>query len=227
MLRIFIGVDPRQPVGFSVLASSLYRHSSLPVAISPLVLRQLPMKRRGLTEFTYSRFLVPYLCGFEGPALFLDADMVMRGDIAELFYHFDPSVAVQVNKEQPAFEWASAMLFNCGKCQTLTPEYIADASHPMFDFAWAESVGSFPKEFNHCVRYAEPNPQAKLFHYTEGLPCWKETSGAEEDVHWEREHKVMNSTVRWQEMMGNSVHAMRTLERLNRNSALAGVPYGT
>jgi hypothetical protein len=217
-LRIFIGVDPRQPVGFSVLASSIYRHCSLPVSITPLVLRQLPLKRRGLTEFTYSRFLVPYLCGYKGHALFLDADMVVRGDIAELFYLADQSVSVQVNKEQPEFEWASAMLFNNAKCQSLTLDYIENPSHGMFGMEWAESVGSFPKEWNHCVRYAEPNPEAKLFHYTEGLPCWKETSGAPEDVHWEREHKIMNSTVRWQEMMGGSVHAQRTLERLKNAS---------
>lgn len=218
-LRIFIGVDPRQPVGFSVLASSLYRHSSLPVSITPLVLRQLPLKRRGLTEFTYSRFLVPYLCGFRGSALFLDADMVMRGDIAELFYLLDTRASVQVNKEQPEFEWASAMLFNCANCELLTPAYIEDPKNAMFDMRWADhGVGSFPKEFNHCVRYAEANPAAKLFHYTEGLPCWVETSGAPEDIHWEREHKIMNSTVRWQEMMGNSVHAQRTLERIKNAS---------
>lgn len=217
-LRIFIGVDPRQPVGFSVLASSIYRHSSLPVAITPLVLRQLPLKRRGLTEFTYSRFLVPYLCGYKGHALFLDADMVVRGDIAELFYVADQNLSVQVNKEQPEFEWASAMLFNNARCQNLTLDYIENPAHGMFGMEWAEDVGSFPKEWNHCVRYNEPNANAKLFHYTEGLPCWNETKGAPEDIHWEREHKVMNSTVRWQELMGNSVHAQRTLERLKNAS---------
>lgn len=218
-LRIFIGVDPRQPVGFSVLASSIYRHSSLPVSITPLVLRQLPLKRRGLTEFTYSRFLVPFLCGYKGHALFLDADMVVRGDIAELFYLADPNVSVQVNKDQPEFEWASAMLFNNSRCQKLTLEYIEDPAHGMFGMEWAaDGVGSFPKEWNCCVRYSEPNPNGKLFHYTEGLPCWNETKGAPEDVHWEREHKIMNSTVRWQEMMGNSVHAERTLKRLRNVS---------
>lgn len=218
-LRIFIGVDERQPVGFSVLASSIYRHSSLPVAITPLVLKQLPMRRRGLTNFTYSRFLVPYLCGYRGTALFLDADMVVRSDIAELFYLADQNVSVQVNKEQPEFEWASAMLFNNTKCQLLTLDYIENPKNGMFGMEWAsDGVGSFPKEWNHCVRYMDANPSAKLYHYTEGLPVWNETRGAAEDAHWEREHKVMNSTVRWQELMGNSVHAQRTLERLKNAS---------
>lgn len=58
-LRIFIGYDHRQAVAYNVLQFSLYRRSSRPLAISPLVLPTLPMKRQGLTPFTFSRFLVP------------------------------------------------------------------------------------------------------------------------------------------------------------------------
>jgi len=36
------------------------------------------------TEFTYSRFLVPYLCQYEGKAIFMDCDMLCLGDIKEL-----------------------------------------------------------------------------------------------------------------------------------------------
>ena len=36
------------------------------------------------TEFTYTRFLVPYLCGYQGKAIFIDCDMLCLGDIAEL-----------------------------------------------------------------------------------------------------------------------------------------------
>ena len=38
----------------------------------------------GSNTFIYSRFLTPYLCGFDGWALFADGDMVCRADIAEL-----------------------------------------------------------------------------------------------------------------------------------------------
>lgn len=213
-LRVFIGYDPRQPVAYTVLAHSIARHSSLPVAITPLILKQLPIKRRGLTEFTYSRFLVPFMSGYVGHSLFLDADMVVTGDIAELFYHADNKVAVQVNKDQPPFEWASAMLFNNNLCRTLTTHYIEDPDNVLFDFKWTEHVGSFPREWNHFVRDADPNEPAKLFHFSEGIPVWNETKGAPEDAHWLKEHKIANSTVRWQELMGNSIHAERTLKRL-------------
>lgn len=211
-LRVFIGYDPRQPLAYNVLQHSIARHSSLPVQITPLILKQLPIKRRGLTEFTFSRFLVPYLCQYKGSAVFMDADMVVKGDIAELFEHAGMN-AVSVNKEQAPFEWASVMLFNCGACLRLTPEFIDDESNKLYDFAWAPSVGEFPSDWNHCVGYEEPR-EAKLYHYTQGLPCWSETSDLPESAHWEEEFRAANATVSWMELMRGSVHAKHVLRRL-------------
>jgi hypothetical protein len=78
---------------------------------------------------------------------------------------------------------------------------------------WAETVGAFEPEWNHCVGYAEPKP-AKLYHYTQGLPCWYETSGLPEDEHWHREREEMLATVSWKELMATSVHARPVLQRL-------------
>ena len=125
MLRVFIGYDPRQPVAANVLADSIVMHASKPVSITALSLKTLPIKRRGLTVFTFSRFLVPWLCQFKGRALFLDADMVVTGDIAELFDMAGLN-AVSVMQDHQRFEWASAMLFNCGACLRLTPDFIDD-----------------------------------------------------------------------------------------------------
>jgi hypothetical protein len=211
ILRCFIGYDERQPLAFNVLQHSIARHSSKPVAITPLILSQLPIKRRGLTAFTYSRFAVPYLCNFKGKALFLDADMAVTGDIAELFA-LETMDAVSVMQDQPEFEWASAMLFNCGACRMLTPEFIDDTKNKLFDLAWAPYVGKLPPEWNHCVQYAEPKA-AKLYHYTMGIPCWPETAGAAEDEAWNDELEAMQHTVSWRELMGTSVHAKPTLQR--------------
>ena len=38
-----------------------------------------------LTDFTFSRFLTPYLCDFEGWALFMDCDMLVLDDLAALW----------------------------------------------------------------------------------------------------------------------------------------------
>lgn len=209
-IRVFVGVDERQPVGLSVLQHSIVWRSSRPVAIQPLILSQLPIKRRGLTSFTFSRFLVPWLCDYQGHAIFMDADILVRGDITELMHAATMEHDVQVMQDQPRFEWPSVMLFNNARCRTLTPEYIDNTDNKLFDLAWAQSVGSFPKEWNRCVGYQDGG-EAKLYHYTQGLPVWPETRGNfPEDELWVDEHRKANGTVSWAELMGNSVHAPLT-----------------
>src|SRR5689334_10766418 len=87
MIRVFIGYDSRETVAYGVLAHSINRHASQPVAIAPVMLGQLegvfqreknPLQS---TEFSFSRFLVPYLCGYQGWAVFMDCDMLVREDI--------------------------------------------------------------------------------------------------------------------------------------------------
>lgn len=211
-LNVFIGYDPRQPLAYNVLQHSIVRNSSRPVSITPLILSQLPIKRRGLTEFTYSRFLVPWLCDFSGQAVFMDADIVVTGDISELF-DYENMNAVSVMQNQQKFEWASVMLFNCGACKRLTPEFIDDTKNQLFDLAWAPYVGSLPDEWNHCVGYQKPK-DAKLYHYTQGLPCFYESKGLPEDQAWLQELKVLTHSVSWKELMGKSVHAEHVIRRL-------------
>lgn len=138
--------------------------------------------------------------------------MVVQGDIAELFDQAGMN-AVSVMQEQPKFEWASVMLFNCGACLRLTPEFIDDEKNKLFDLAWAPHVGAISPEWNHCVGYQEPK-DAKLYHYTQGLPCWPETVGLPEDAAWQQEQELLNATVDWKTLMGKSVHAEHVLRRL-------------
>ena len=140
--------------------------------------------------------------------------MVVTGDIAELFASEDLTAeggfhAVRVNKDQAEFEWPSAMLFRNAKCTKLTPEFIEDRSNQLFDFKWADSVGSFPAEWNHCVGYAPTRLDAKLYHFTKGVPVWRETRGYPEDNIFYDAMKHMLYTVSHQELMGNSVHVQK------------------
>lgn len=206
MLRIFIGYDPRQPVAAQVLAHSIYHNASVPVSITFLTLKTLPIERRGLTEFTFSRYLCPYLCGFHGRSLFLDADMLVTGDIAELFA-LGTEDPVCVVKNRQRFEWPSMMLFNNEKCQNLTPEFIESQKPQLLE--WAESIGSLPSEWNHCVGYDEPRSDPKLIHFTAGIPVWPETKDSEHAGLWQAYFMQSNSTVSHEDLMGTSVHVRR------------------
>lgn len=181
---------------------SIEGRSSQPVAITPLLLDQLPIKRRGLTDFTYSRYLVPHLMGYQGTALFMDADMLVDADIAELFALADPRCAVQIVMGKQRFEYTSLMLFNCAECKVLTPEFI-ESGRPQ-DLDWGQ-VGELPSEWNHCVGYDEPK-DAKIYHYTAGVPAFPETQVLGAVDIWRDELRAACSTVSWNDLMGCSVH---------------------
>ena len=151
MIRIFIGYDPREAVAYNVLCHSIQARVTEPVAITPLSLKNLGdlmwRERHDLqsTDFSFSRFLTPYLCGFEGWALFMDCDMLVLDDMAKLWQLRDDQFAVQcvkhdhvppeerkfLDQPQTKYEkknWSSVMLFNTAKCQALTPDYVNTAS---------------------------------------------------------------------------------------------------
>ena len=218
-LRIFIGYDDRQIPASSVLIQSILNTCSKPVALTPLVLPALPIERAGLTPFTYSRFLTPWICDFEGWALFMDNDMLLIGDLAELFDCADDRYAVMVNKSLDPFEQSSVVLFNCGHSanRVLTPEHVDDPDQcpNPHGFDWLdeqtrdELIGTFPTEWNHTVGYDKPRDDAKLVHYTMGTPAHPETESCEYAEQWHTVFDQTLSLVDWQGMMGQSIHAVR------------------
>ena len=52
------------------------------------------------TEFSFSRFLVPHLCNYEGWAIFMDCDMMVVDDIKNLWNLRDNKYAVMCVKHQ-------------------------------------------------------------------------------------------------------------------------------
>ena len=112
MIKVFIGYDENETVAFHVLAHSIMRHSSQPVEIVPVVKSQMSSfykRERAViesTDFSFTRFLTPYLCGFEGWAIFVDCDMLVTSDIAELWALRDDKYALMCVKHdyQPVGE---------------------------------------------------------------------------------------------------------------------------
>lgn len=218
-VRIFVGYDPREALAFSVFAHSVHKRASIPVSVQPLMLSQLrgvfQRQREPLqsTDFAFTRFLVPYLCDYDGWALFCDGDMICREDIAELWALRDASKSVQVVKrpEQvvddpvkflgqiqtayPRKNWSSVMLFNCAMCRVLTPEYVEKASGlDLHTFAWAmheNDIGDLPAEWNHLVSVDAPNPAAKLVHFTLGMPFFHGLRECEYASEWRAERDAM------------------------------------
>jgi hypothetical protein len=218
MIRIFIGFDSRETVAFHVLAHSIHARASQPVAIAPLMLSQLEgvltRERHALqsTDFSFSRFLTPFLSGYEGWSLFMDCDMLMLEDVAKLWAMRDERCAVMVVKHehtpretvkflgepQTRYEkknWSSVMLFNNARCGALTPDFVNTASGlELHQFKWLETetlIGELPSCWNHLVGYDAPRPDASLVHYTLGGPYFPEYAGCEYADAWREECRSM------------------------------------
>jgi lipopolysaccharide biosynthesis glycosyltransferase len=217
-IPIFIGYDPREAIAFHTCVNSIVRHASQPVSIMPLALNNFgdytETHTDGSNQFIYSRFLVPHLMDYQGQAIFMDGDMIVRGDIAELWAMRDLGKDVQVvkhdyktrmpvkylgskNENYPRKNWSSVMIFNCNNFPTkkLTPEYIqkSTGSH-LHRFEWTtdDRVGELPPEWNWLPDEYGANPDAKLLHYTLGTPCFHEFATTTMADEWHRERMLTN-----------------------------------
>ncbi len=214
MINIYIGFDPREAVAYNVLASSIQARSSEPVSICPLMLTQLrmlmtrPRHQLQSTDFSFSRFLVPFLSGFKGYSIFLDCDMLVLDDIWRLWALRDEQYAVQVVKHdhrpvetvkflgepQSRYEkknWSSVMIFNNEKCGMLSPEYVNSATGlDLHQFKWLKDdslIGALPNRWNHLVGYDPKTADVSLVHYTLGGPYFPEYANCEYSDHWRAE----------------------------------------
>ncbi|TDW16556.1 hypothetical protein EV128_1348 [Rhizobium azibense] len=199
--RVFVGFDSKEVVAYHVLCQSILEKSSIPVEFIPIALSTLDgiftRERNPLqsTEFSFSRFLVPYLSGYRGWSLFADCDMLMRTDIAELWklrddrysamcvkHDYTPKVETkflgQVQTKYEKKNWSSVILFNNTKCEKLSLDYVNSATGlELHQFKWLQSddlIGELPRTWNWLVNEYEYNDGADLVHFTDGGPYFNE-----------------------------------------------------
>lgn len=218
VINTYIGYDPKETIAFYVFAHSIESRSSKPVSITPINVAQLegvysrPVHELQSTEFSFSRFLVPYLSNFVGWSLFMDCDMLMLDDIVKLWDLRDENYAVQVvkhlhvpiedkkflNQTQTKYEkknWSSVMLFNNKKCKTLSPEYVNNASGlELHQFKWLDSedlIGDLPSSWNHLVGYDSYSAEVSNVHFTNGGPYFQAYKNCDYADLWFREKSKM------------------------------------
>ena len=205
-IPIFIGYDERERAAANVLIDSLYQTATVPISVTPLVTTQL--RNLGIytrkkdpkqsTAFSFTRFLVPYLCNYSGWAIFMDCDMLCRKSISELWDQRDESYAVmcvkhnhlpteqrkflnEIQSSYPKKNWSSLMLLNCEKCIKLTNEYVNSASGlDLHRFNWLEGdnlIGDIIGDWNHLIGVYQKSSidyESPLIHWTLGGPWFKE-----------------------------------------------------
>lgn len=215
-LRVFVGYDNREDIAYQVCKKTLLKHSSISLDIVPI--KQQEMRDRNLywrehdpfsaTEFSFTRFLMPYLVNYQGWALFLDCDFLIRGDIAQLLNYVDdekacfvvkhnyqpPELTKMDNKKQhqyPRKNWSSFMFVNCGHEQTkvLTPEIVnRESGMYLHRFAWLSDdvIGELPITWNYLEGWHSPNDCINpiAVHFTRGGPWFKDYMDVEYGKEW-------------------------------------------
>lgn len=223
VIKIFIGFDKVESVAWHTMVSSIMRQSSRPVAIVPVNLanfkdffhRERDPKQSN--EFSISRFLVPYLCDYQGYGIFFDCDMLLRTDIAEIFDVIDkePGKALYVVKHSyeprddikyldtvqykyPRKNWSSVVLWNCGHKDNkkVTLEYVNTApAMELHRFLWLEDndIGELDVRWNWLVgEYTNPPEDVKNVHWTVGGPYFQEYKDADFSEEWFEESARMS-----------------------------------
>lgn len=194
-LKIFIGFDHREQIASTIAEYSIRVRTKSELDIQFLNHRKLRAmgcfrrpwlidgKTGGFTdiidakpfstEFSHTRFLVPYLCGYKGWALFMDADMIFQSNIMKLFDLREERFAVMCvkHKHNPPENkikmdgrlqyqyyrknWSSFVLWNCGHHlnKSVTPEFVNTSSgSDMHAFSWiadSHMIGSLPSGYNY------------------------------------------------------------------------------
>lgn len=169
MQNIYVGATRPQLLPFLVLKYSIERTSTIPVKVNNLadLLREHDVSRG--TPFSLQRLFIPQLNNYAGVALYLDSDMIVFSDIAELFQSQPFGEVVQgcvgrqgCNRPQQF----SVFRIDCARAKHWAFEYgsFADFHDTQLTFEKSK-VHCLSSDWNSLEYYCEGT--TKLLHYTD------------------------------------------------------------
>jgi len=232
--RVFMGYDSHEDIVFQIAKFSMLRRSSIPLDICPLRRSELTARNvyrktqdpKQSTEFTYLRFLIPYLSGYKGWALFADDDFLWLSDVSKLVDMCDDRYAVMVVKHKtmstcnsklagckqepyPRKNWSSMILWNCGHpanaCLDLDM-ITKEGGAYLHRFAWIKDddlIGEVPFTWNFLIDWYDvsdvkgyPEVKADAVHYTDGGPYFPDYRTVDYSQEWLDELKEYEKTLK-------------------------------
>jgi len=217
LLKIFIGFDEVESIAWHTLTHSILKRSSIPISFIPLNLHNLKKEywrkrdHNQSNDFSYTRFLTPYLSNYQGYALYMDCDMLVTCDIAQILEHIlDENKAVYVVKHDytpkdnkkylgniqhayPKKNWSSFILWNCKHpankyldlkhVNTATPQTLH-----RFEWLKDDEIGELPLCWNWLVgEYEVSSTIPKNIHWTVGGPYFNEYKNVDYSREWNEE----------------------------------------
>jgi glycosyl transferase family 8 len=180
-VRVYVGSQEAQMLAVKVLEYSIRKHASMSVEVFPLhhANVEYPMPRevrnRPRTPFSFQRFYIPQLAGFQGRAIYVDSDMQVFQDIRSLWtLPFDGADLLAAREpdggRKPQF---SVMLLDCEALRWNLTDIVAALDRNeltyetlMYQMAVARNVrAAIDPRWNSLERYVEGD--TALLHYTD------------------------------------------------------------
>jgi hypothetical protein len=191
-IRVFVGTDRSQALAVRILEHSIKRHTTAHVEVIPM--QDLPVPkprdpRNGQrTGFSYSRFCIPALAGFQGKAIYLDADMLVFGDILELWNLPMEGAKVLIQREvkfgdittakpgapRKRSNQSAVMVLDCARLDWSIEKIVADMDNGLYNYEQlmyemcildtADIRATVPFEWNSLEHH---DSTTRLLHYTD------------------------------------------------------------
>jgi lipopolysaccharide biosynthesis glycosyltransferase len=188
-MLVFVGADRSQWLAAKVLEYSIHKHASKPVRVVTMIDLPVPVPKdpanRQRTGFSFSRFAIPKLAKYRDRALYLDSDMLVFSDLAQLWdIEFGKQKVLcttqdvpPVWKDNPWFHPGrqfSVMLLDCPNLNWDVCEVVAGLDRGDYNYAQLlfdmcllapdQIEDRIPPQWN-CLEHYEES-KSSLIHYT-------------------------------------------------------------
>lgn len=179
-VRIYVGAHETERLAYKVLEYSIRRHTALPVEMrtidNSLVPRPKDDRFLPYTNFSYGRFAIPKLAGYAGRAIYMDSDMIVFRDIAEIWNMPFDGAKILVEKITDSTRGkgrlTAVMVMDC-EALRWDPAEIMDGLGSKYDYSELMSVRPLLKEGDIQDRLPvgwnsldEYTGETRLLHYT-------------------------------------------------------------
>lgn len=179
-IKLFVGVAPNGEDAESqmVLEYTARKHSSMPIQIIWMQHGQDPMNfwygwrsETWSTPFSGFRWGIPAACGFKGQAIYMDSDMIILGDLAELWNNpWNDTAIIQMKGD-----WRTCVAkWHCERAGAALPpieqiKSIPNAHQQLFSGLQQNPhlQQSFDRQWNNFDGENDPLDQIKILHYTD------------------------------------------------------------
>ena len=181
-VRVYVGSQEAQMLAVKVLEFSIRERTDAEVQVYPLHQSRVEFpqpkdpRNRPRTPFSFQRFYIPALKGFQGRAIYLDSDMQVFRDIMEFWtLPFDGAdlLAAREPGESGRRPQFSVMLLNCAELRWNLSDIVAALDRGeltyetlMYEMAVARKIrAAIDPSWNSLERYVPG--ETGLLHYTD------------------------------------------------------------